>query len=180
MPHPSFDAFGPRLKYWRELRGFKKQGSFAEKLGIKQGSLSELESGESKAPSADVLLKMADLLQLRPRYLLLGEGAPENRNFSDLNGLEAQLVMIFRQLPNDTLRDGLLIDANDMLNRTAQGALTSANPFPETPAPPKLVPGKHLIPAAESNPNESLDLRRAKDQKDGRVAGARQRAGQKR
>jgi transcriptional regulator with XRE-family HTH domain len=126
---PQFATFGARLRYWRERRGFKKQGDFADKLGIKQPSLSELESGESKSPSADILLKAADLLQLRPKYLLSGEGAPESRSFSDLNGLEAQLVMIFRQLPTDALRDALLIDANDMLNRAGSGAPSPADPF---------------------------------------------------
>jgi transcriptional regulator with XRE-family HTH domain len=126
---PKFATFGARLRFWRELRGFKRQGDFAERLGIKQASLSELETGESKSPSAEVLLKAADLLQLRPHYLLAGSGAAESRNFSDLNGLEAQLVMIFRQLPTDALRDALLIDANNMLNRSGAGSASTADPF---------------------------------------------------
>jgi len=144
MQPPVFASFGPRLQYWRKLRGYKKQGALAEKLGIKQGSLSELESGESKAPSAEVLLKLSDLLGLRPRYLLFGEGAPESQYFQELNGLEAQLVMIFRQLPNDTLRDALLIDANDMLNRSGVGAPTRADPFAGVPkgAKRKPAPGR--------------------------------------
>lgn len=84
----------------------------AARLGIKQGSLSELESGESKAPSADVLMKACNLLRLRPEYLLYGEGPPEGRDMHDLTGPEAQLVMLYRQLPNDAMRAALIIDAD--------------------------------------------------------------------
>lgn len=167
MPHPSFDAFGPRLKYWRELRGFKKQGLFAEKVGIRQSSLSELEHGESTMPSAEVLLKSADLLQLRPHYLLFGDGAPESRNFSDLNGLEAQLVMIFRHLPTDALRDSLLIDANDMLNRAGTGQPTSADPFAKAPKA-KQMSTRMIDDVKKDQHEESDDVRGIPSQEDGR------------
>jgi transcriptional regulator with XRE-family HTH domain len=138
--HPQFEAFGPRLRYWREtVRGFKNQGKFAEQVGIKQGSYSDLEGGKSKEPSAPVLLKLCDLLQLRPKYLLLGEGPAEAQYFQDISGPEAQLVMLFRQLPNDALRDSLLIYAQDMVRRakapqTAGGPPPAPRP-PHTPAP---------------------------------------------
>ncbi|WP_162243865.1 helix-turn-helix domain-containing protein [Pseudorhodoferax sp. Leaf274] len=103
-------TFGGRLAHWRRLRGFASQGAFAAELGIRQGSLSELESGRSKSPSAEVLVRACELLQLRPRYLWLGEEPAELLNFSDLSGPEAQLVMMFRGLATDAARQGLLID----------------------------------------------------------------------
>lgn len=111
------DSFGARLEYWRKKRGYNRQGALAEAIGIKQSSLSELESGKSKQPAADVMLKLCDVLHLRPKYLLLGEGPSESQYFQELNGLEAQLVMIFRQLPSDGLRNALMIEANDLLER---------------------------------------------------------------
>jgi transcriptional regulator with XRE-family HTH domain len=140
---PAFENFGERLTYWRMRRGFKKQGDLAEAIGIKQPSLSELEKGHSKEPSAAVLLKLCDVLQLRPRYLLSGEGAPEGQYFQELNGLEAQLVMLFRQLP-EPMKDALLIDANDMLNRARGPQPSAANPFAAAPPPPSTDDDKFI------------------------------------
>lgn len=111
LDSPPLTAFGGRLAHWRKQRGLS-QGALAERLGIKQSSLSELESGKSKSPSADVLVKACDVLQVRPRYLWLGEEPAELQNFSELSGPEAQLVMMFRSLPTDAARQALMIDMN--------------------------------------------------------------------
>lgn len=128
---PSFDSFGARLRWWRERRlGVKSQGDLAKQLGIGQGSLSELEKGHSKEPSASVLMKMCDVLGLQPRYLLWGHGSPEGMNFQALSGVEAQLVMIYRALP-EPRRAAFMLDANAMLERARAG----------TPAPtPSIAP----------------------------------------
>lgn len=110
------DTFAKRLVFWRLRRGFEHQGQFATLVGIKQPSLSELEKGKSDNPAASTLLRLCDLLGLHPQYLLYGTGAPEGLNFSAINGIEAQLVMVLRQLP-PAQRDALLIDANAMLER---------------------------------------------------------------
>jgi transcriptional regulator with XRE-family HTH domain len=151
--HPKFETFGERLAYWRVLRGYKRQGALAETIKIAQPSLSELESGKSKQPAADVLLKLCDALHLRPKYLLNGDGPPESQYFQELSGLEAQLVMIYRQLPTEALQDSLLIFANDMLNKSGSGKSSVADPYahvakaggersrekPEPPKPKKIV-----------------------------------------
>lgn len=118
MPNPpAFDTFAARLLWWCEKRGKTHQGKLAKELGIKQGSLSELSTGKSKTPKARVLLKLSDALSLRPQYLLTGEGPPEGQNFSELNGVEAQLVMLFRSLPSDALRAAMMIDMNEFVVR---------------------------------------------------------------
>lgn len=118
MDVPDLPNFGARLAWWRRARGYRKQGDLSAKIGIAQGSLSGLESGDSKEPSAKVLLRLCDELQLRPKYLLLNEGPPQAQYFQELTGSEAQLVMLFRQLPTDAAREALLIDVNDRLERS--------------------------------------------------------------
>lgn len=113
----TLDTFGKRLQFWRLRRGFTHQGSFAKLVGIAQGSFSELENGRSDNPGARTLLKLCSLLGLQPQYLLNNEGPPEGLNFAEITGIEAQLVMVFRQLPAPQ-KDALLIDANAMLERT--------------------------------------------------------------
>lgn len=129
---PKFNSFTERLQWWLQERGYGEvtaqgefkirhgmQGPLAATLGVKQGSLSELISGQSKGPSASVLLKLCEELHLRPHYLLDGDGPPES--YSDLSADESRLVMVFRDLPTEALRKALLIDAADMLRRSAGG-----------------------------------------------------------
>lgn len=49
---------GGRIKHMREQRGMT-QPELAEAIGIKQPSMSDIESGKSKSPSAINLLKIA-------------------------------------------------------------------------------------------------------------------------
>jgi transcriptional regulator with XRE-family HTH domain len=149
MPEPpQFQEFGPRLRWWREERRKIKQGVLANKIGIAQASLSELEKGHSKQPSAEVLLNLADALGLRPRYLLTGTGPAEGLSMTELSGTEAQLVMVFRQFPTDHLREAFLLDAYQMLERrerqTAPTAVPAFAPVP-TPAPSPAVNVKAVL-----------------------------------
>lgn len=143
---PKFNSFTERLQWWLEERGYGAkdpatggfaikrgtQGPLARKLGMGQGSLSELIAGTraSKGPSAPVLLKLCEELHLRPHYLLNGDGPPES--YSDLSADESRLIMVFRELPKEDLRKALLIDAADMLQRN------NAGPSSPDPAREKL------------------------------------------
>jgi transcriptional regulator with XRE-family HTH domain len=145
MPEPpQFQDFGSRLRWWREERRKLKQGVLAKKIGIAQASLSELEKGHSKQPSAEVLLNLSESLGLRPRYLLTGQGPAEGLHVSELSGTEAQLVMVFRQLPTDHLREALLLDAYHMLERRPSGTLALAAPAATPAAPPARDEEKFL------------------------------------
>jgi len=145
VTYPKFDTFHQRLRYWREQKFPDKggQGMLAKAVGIKQSSMSALESGNTKMPMADVFMRLCDALEVRPKYLLFGEGPAQSQHFQELNGLEAQLVMIFRQLPTEGMRDAMLIDANDRLNRVSSPVPSRANPYPTVPPPP-LATSKRL------------------------------------
>lgn len=120
-----------------------------------QSSLNDVLSGKSKMPAADNMLRIAKALGLRPEYLLWGEGPPEAISFSQLNGLEAQLVMLFRNLPDDAKRDALLIDVNEYFNRHApKGGSTKAHPFAHVEPPPPTAP-KAPPPASTQAPKKS-------------------------
>lgn len=61
-----------RLKIGRISLGFKNQTEFAEKIGIKQGSLSKYERGTNEIPD-DVKIKLSQL-GLNIHWLVTGEG----------------------------------------------------------------------------------------------------------
>lgn len=146
---PEFTTVGQRLEWWIARRN-RKQTELAKAAGMAQSALSEIVSGRSKRPAADNMLRLARELQLRPEYLVWGEGPPEATSFSQLTGLEAQLVMLFRGLPDDAKRDALLIDVNDFANRhKAKAGPSVAEPLTKAPAPgarkasePPAVPEK--------------------------------------
>lgn len=79
---------GQRIRSAREVAGYN-QGEFAKLVGIAQGTLSEIETGESKLPSAPVLIAMCELLRKTPRWILYGEDgdieipSPEESNLLD-------------------------------------------------------------------------------------------------
>lgn len=114
-PPPDFANFGDRLQWWMAHRGYK-QKELAELAGMGQPALNELLKGKTKEPRASHFLGLCHALALRPEYLLDGEGPPEVTNFAQLTGLEAQLVMLFRGLPDDAKRDAMLIDLNHEFN----------------------------------------------------------------
>lgn len=90
------DKPGLRIKTKRqELR--IKQYELAKLVGMSQSSLSELESGESKLPSAEILIKLAASLGVTPAWIVTGqEGEMEV-----LTPDEQDFLMAAKQLSHD-------------------------------------------------------------------------------
>ena len=89
-------TIGQRIRLARDAAGFN-QGELAKRIGIKQASLSDLENGLSKAPSAKVLLDMADVLKVSPRWIIDGEDG----ELKVANPQEHQLLDLFRNLSDE-------------------------------------------------------------------------------
>lgn len=137
---PNFATMGQRLEWWIARRN-RKLTEVAKAAGMSQPALSEIVAGRSKRPAADNMLRLAKELGLSPEYLVWGEGPPETLHFSQLSGLEAQLVMLFRGLPDDAKRDAMLIDVNDFHNRhAAKPGASAANPWAHVAPPPTMSP----------------------------------------
>ena len=69
----AIQGLGERLRHARKDRKLS-QVSLAKAAGIKQPSLSELESGESKSISGDTLVSIAAALRVRPEWIVTGKG----------------------------------------------------------------------------------------------------------
>lgn len=69
-------TIGDRVRYLREEVRKMKVGELAKALGIASASLSQIESGSTKSPSAETLLKMAVELEANPFWILDGKGDP--------------------------------------------------------------------------------------------------------
>lgn len=68
-----------RLRHARKVRKLTQQ-ELALKSGIKQGSISDLERGESKTFRGNTLVAIANALNVRPEWLSHGRGPMERRD----------------------------------------------------------------------------------------------------
>ena len=86
---------GQRIRQRREALGFDHQGEFAKLVGCKQSTLSEIENGESKFPSAEVLVRMCEVLSTTARWILYGEDGEVSVPTKD----EVDMLTLYRDLP---------------------------------------------------------------------------------
>lgn len=71
-----------RLREAREAAGYKEPAALAHRIGVKPSALYQLESGKSKSMKGENLIKLADALDVHPRWLLLGKGRRESQPVS--------------------------------------------------------------------------------------------------
>ena len=57
------------LEAWRKLRGFTQQ-DFANAVGVRQATISDIETGKAKMFRLDLLNKFASVLRTDPHKLL--------------------------------------------------------------------------------------------------------------
>jgi transcriptional regulator with XRE-family HTH domain len=84
---------GNRIKMARIAAGLN-QSELARRIGISRSSMSSLESGESKAPKASTLLKIAAVLDANAHWLLTGQGDPKTPSASS----DADLITMMMKL----------------------------------------------------------------------------------
>src|SRR5579885_1356613 len=92
----SIHDLGTRLRHARKEREVS-QAALAKAVGIKQPSVSELESGETKEMSGPVLLAVCEFLRIRPQWLLHGKGEMDAGPFEDLQPDGRELLARYRQ-----------------------------------------------------------------------------------
>lgn len=91
------DSVGLRIRYARvELRNLT-QAALAKAAGIKQASLSELETGETKEIGGPTLIALAKALGVRPEWIMLNEQPVEPDPAYGLRSDERELITLYRQ-----------------------------------------------------------------------------------
>ena len=88
-------GLGTRLRAERKAAGLTQQ-ALAAVAGIAQGTLSDIERGESCAPSSPVMDAICRYLNLRPQWLLTGHGEKYVSNTSEQ---EQDVLDLFRAMP---------------------------------------------------------------------------------
>lgn len=95
----SVNNLGQRIRGLRKTKGLT-QAKLAKMAGIKQPSLSELETGESRLPAGDTLVLLAVALECNPEWLATGRGSPVATP-SDIAPDEMALIYLWRQLSEE-------------------------------------------------------------------------------
>lgn len=84
---------GGNIKRLRKLN-MLNQIEFSSKIGISQGSLSDIESGKCK-PSVETVVSIFQVFDCSLEMILLGT---ETKEIMDLSERESRLIHVFRQL----------------------------------------------------------------------------------
>ena len=71
------ETFATRLRRLREEKGLTVS-SLAASVGVSEGTIRQLESGQTKSPSFVVGVRLADQLSVDPFFLALGSRATLN------------------------------------------------------------------------------------------------------
>lgn len=128
--HPRM-TINTRIKELRE-KHWPSREAFAEACGVVWQTVQQWEKEGGTAPKRTRLDMVAKLLQTSPEYLATGREPgqkSEALQFTELSGLEAQLVMLYRAMSDDGKHE-LLINANQIANRAAPNEPGPGNPFP--------------------------------------------------
>ncbi len=114
---------GRRIRALRLAMGVK-EGGLAGQAGIGQGTLSDLERGDSVQPRGDSLIRLASILKVSQDWLITGEGSPVQAVQPAID--ESELLQVYRDL-NEANRGALLATARALLG--AQPVPTPAAPY---------------------------------------------------
>ena len=87
---------GQRIRRRRKEMGLN-QGELAGLLGISQGTLSDIERGDTKLPSAEVLLKMSEVMKVTQAWIVAGKDG----TLSIPTKQEQNLLSAFKELSNE-------------------------------------------------------------------------------
>lgn len=104
---------GDKIRQLREERRLT-QGHLASNSSVSQGYLSQLENGEVKNPSAAVLLRVAQAMNVDPDELFEAAGYPTMRTLRQvyegyLSTVDPDLLRYLAKLPRDRQRRLLLL-----------------------------------------------------------------------
>ena len=104
---------GDKIRALREELGLT-QGQLANNASLSQGYLSQLENGDVKSPSAAVLLRVAQAMQVDPDELFEAAGYPTVRKLREVyrsyeSTIDPDLLRYLGHLPRDRQRRLLLL-----------------------------------------------------------------------
>lgn len=138
-------TIGKRLRYARK-RIPLTQIEASKRAGITQGSLSPLESDETKEPKATTVMRLARAYGVNQQWLLTGVGNPDE---PDVDATPSQVAELMGQMTPGNRRRLLALASSLLADQLAEAAPRKpsvADPFPGVPKPVPLAPARRRKP----------------------------------
>lgn len=106
------------MRSLREKHGYARQQDLAERIGIGQGALSDIESNVTRDIKGSVLASLCRVLGTTAEYIVCGADTEESREMAEL---ESRLLAAFRRMPPE-LRAAALGAVEGMAPKHAEPA----------------------------------------------------------
>jgi transcriptional regulator with XRE-family HTH domain len=135
---------GMRLRYVRkELRGWTQQ-ELAKASGVKQTTISDLETGESRSPVGTNLVSLAQSLQVNPDWLATGKG--------DMQPMDVPLPPKAILLARDWMKLAPEVQesVHDMIRKMVKASSADVEPVPDAE-----VAAAYGKPGAKKRPSKN-------------------------
>jgi transcriptional regulator with XRE-family HTH domain len=94
------ESFAERLRRLRNDHGYSV-ADLATTVGVSEGTIRQLENGSVKSPSFLLGVRLAERLDVDPRYLALGEGATYSER---LDAIERRVTKLEQRLTAPSAR----------------------------------------------------------------------------
>lgn len=139
--HKCMETFGKRIKTARKSRQMN-QIVLADKAGIKQPTLSDIETGETKMLEGGTLVAISQALEVRPEWVMTGKGQRDSSPKSsaiEADPMLSQLIGFYNKLGDDGKHE-LVEFANFKYTQERPGP-SASDPYPNVPRPKAPAPG---------------------------------------
>ncbi|WP_171721097.1 helix-turn-helix domain-containing protein [Paenibacillus phytohabitans] len=98
------NTIGANIKQLRKIHNLN-QTDFANKIGVSQGSLSDLEFGKSK-PAIETVISICSVFRCSYEWFFTGR---EHSNIGDLNNTISELVQVIKELSHSEQHELLTV-----------------------------------------------------------------------
>ncbi len=115
----SKDFIGRRIKLYRLKAGYS-QSEFAKKIGISQGTLSDIEASKTLPSIKTIVSIVKNFRELNCDWLLTGKRGPSTARYPLPSGQEERIVRKVVQILNSRNRDAIS-RLNTTINRLLKG-----------------------------------------------------------
>lgn len=121
---PPKTTLAERIKIGRAHAGIASQSDLARKMRVNRQTVSRWCTGEGTKPEPEMLVKLADALQVSVRWLAIGDGNINKRE--ELSEQEREFVILLRLL-HPAAKEHCLNQIRDLVKMVGENGAT--NPF---------------------------------------------------
>lgn len=141
-------SIAARIRTAMAACGMKSVAELGRRIGLPRQTVHRWINGDTKNMTHENLYKVADALQVRARWLAVGDAAPAQIDLAD--GDVVGLIKTYESMPV-AAREQWLAIGRTLLSMHTVGKGTVVDPYPNLAPPPKFVDGNTSPASAPSS-----------------------------